>query len=77
MTPDLAVQYRITLVEIAADGTEKELIAGTCSAYVLAICKDLNGELRILTDHDGPTRQRRTAIRSLTEHVRATIGLGR
>ncbi len=77
MSSEPAVQYRITLVEIGLDGSTKELIAGTCSAYVLAICKDLNAELRVLTDHDGPTQQRRTAIRSLTEHIRATIGLGR
>lgn len=77
MSSEPAVQYRITLVEIGPDGTTKELVAGTCSAYVLAICKDLNGELRILTDHDGPCGQRRNAIRSLTEHIRATIGLGR
>jgi len=33
--------------------------------------------LDVLTVHEGPTSQRRKAIRSLTEHIRATIGLGR
>lgn len=77
MSPDPAVRYRITLLEVGADGATKELVAGTCSAYVLAICAEVNGELRVLTGHDGPTSQRRKAIRSLTEHIRATIGLGR
>lgn len=77
MSPEPAVHYRITLVELGPDGTTKERIAGTCSAYVLAMCADINGELRILTDHDGPPGQRRTAITSLTQHIRATVGLGR
>jgi hypothetical protein len=63
----LAERYRITLLEIAPDGGVKERIEGTGSAYVLAICADNLGELRVLTDHDGPARQRRKAIRSLTE----------
>lgn len=76
MTADV-VRYRVTVVEIGPGGADRELIAGTCSAYVLAICADVNSELRVLTDHHGPTSQRRKAIRSLTEHIRATIGLGR
>ena len=68
--------YEITVVEHAPDGTTKELVAGRCSAFVLAICADIRGELRILTAHEGPVSQRRKAIRSLTAHLRATIGLG-
>lgn len=77
MSSEQGVRYRISLSEVRPDGTTKELLAGDCSAYVVAISEERDGELRILTDHDGPTRQRRKAIRSLTEHIRATIGLGR
>lgn len=77
MSAESPRRYRVTIEEIGADGATKERIAGACSAYVLAICADVNGELRVLTDHDGPTSQRRKATRSLTEHIRATIGLGR
>jgi hypothetical protein len=70
-------RYEITLVEHTPDGTTKELVAGRCSAFVLSICADVNGELRVLTVHEGPTSQRRRAITALTEHIRATIGLGR
>lgn len=70
-------RYEITLIEHTPDGTTRELLAGRCSAFVLAICADVNGELRVLTLHEGPTRQRRKAITALTEHIRATIGLGR
>lgn len=69
--------YEVTVIEHAPDGTTKELVAGRCSAFVLAICADVNGELRILTLHEGPTAERQRAIRALSEHVRATIGLGR
>lgn len=77
MTPKPVSRYRITVIETRPDGTTKERIAGTCSAYVLAISEDRDGELRVLTDHDGPIQQRRIAVTSLTEHVKATIGLGR
>lgn len=70
-------RYEITLIEHTPEGTTKELVAGRCSAFVLAICADINSELRVLTMHEGPTSQRRKAIRALTEHIRATIGLGR
>jgi hypothetical protein len=69
--------FRVLLERIEPDGTTREIVAGDCSAYVLAICAEVNGELRVLTDHDGPPGQRRKAIRSLTEHIRRTIGLGR
>ncbi|HET7486663.1 MAG TPA: hypothetical protein VFJ85_01955 [Acidimicrobiales bacterium] len=69
--------YEVTVIEHAADGTTKELVGGRCSAFVLAICADVNGELRLLTLHEGPTGQRRKAISALSEHIRATIGLGR
>ena len=77
MSPEQGVRFRISLSEVRPDGTVKERLAGDCSAYVIAISEERDGELRVLTDHDGPTRQRRKAIRSLTEHVRATVGLGR
>jgi hypothetical protein len=70
-------RFRITLSEVRPDGTTKERLSGDCSAYVIAICEERNGELHVLTDHDGPTRQRRRAIQSLMTHVRATVGLGR
>ncbi len=70
-------RYEITLIEHTPDGTTKELVAGRCSAFVLAICAEINGELRVLTLHEGPTGQRRKAITTLTEHIRATVGLGR
>ena len=66
--------YEVTVIEHAADGTTKELVAGRCSAFVLAICADANGELRVLTVHEGPTGQRQRAIDALSEHVRSTIG---
>ena len=77
MSPEEGVRFRISLHEVRADGTTKERLAGDCSAYVIAIGEERDGELRVLTDHDGPIRQRHKAIRSLTEHIRATIGLGR
>ncbi len=52
-------RYEITLVEHTPEGGAKELVAGRCSAFVLAICADVNGELRVLTLHEGPTGQRR------------------
>lgn len=76
MTGD-ARRYEITVIENAPDGTTKELLGGRYSAFVVAICADINGELRVLTMHEGPPSQRQTAIGSLTEHIRATIGLGR
>jgi hypothetical protein len=77
VSPRPASRYRITLSEIRSDGTTKLLIEGPCSAYVLAITEDRNGELRVLTDHDGPPSQRRRALDALTAHIRATIGLER
>jgi hypothetical protein len=70
-------RFRITLSEVRPDGTTKERLSGDCSAYVIAICEERNGELRVLTDHDGPTSQRRRAIQSLMAHAHTTIGLGR
>ena len=77
MSPAPESRYRITLSEIRSDGTTKQLIEGACSAYVLAITEDRSGELRVLTDHDGPPTQRRKALDALTAHIRATIGLER
>jgi hypothetical protein len=77
MSPDDDRRYEVTVLEHAADGSTKELVGGRCRAFVLAICAEVRGELRVLTVHEGPTSQRRKAIRSLTEHIRATIGLGR
>lgn len=72
-----ALPYEITLLEHRPDGTTRELFAGRASAFVIAVCAEVGGELRIFTHHEGPTPQRRRAIWSLTEHIRATIGLGR
>ena len=74
MSSEPTSQYRVTVVEIGADGTTKDRIEGICEAYVLAITKRSGGELRVLTDHDGPATQRQKALRALTVHVRATIG---
>ena len=67
----------MVLTEIRPDGTTKDLIDATCSAYVLAVAQDQSGELRLLTDHAGPPGQRRTALSGLTAHIQATLGLGR
>ena len=77
MTLSASTPYRIVVSELTPDGTVKERIAGDCSAYLVTITADINGELRILTDHDGPPDQRRKALASLTAHVKAVIGLGR
>ncbi|MHB1533136.1 MAG: hypothetical protein ACYC1D_00700 [Acidimicrobiales bacterium] len=77
MTLSASTPYRIVVSELTPDGTVKERIAGDCSAYLVTITAEINGELRILTDHDGPSDQRRTALASLTAHIKATIGLGR
>ncbi len=77
MSPAPASRYQITLSEIRSDGTTKRLIEGACSAYILAIVEDRNGELRVLTDHDGPPSQRRRALDALLGHIGATIGLER
>jgi hypothetical protein len=75
MTEELARRYRITLSEFLPDGTLKVRVEGNCSAYVLAITEDrTGGELRVLTDHDGPRSQRHKALEALTKHIRATIG---
>lgn len=70
-------RYRITLSEVHPDGTQRPLVDGTCSAFLLAMSGDRDAELRVLTDHDGPVSQRKTMLESLTAHVRATIGLER
>ncbi len=63
MSPSSPGRYRITLAEVRSDGTTRQLIDGTCSAYLLAITHDPeHGELRVLTDHDGPADQRRTGL---------------
>lgn len=77
MSPQPPSRYRITLVEIRPDGTTKDRIEGTCEAYIVAITQHAGGELRVLTDHDGPVTQRRNALQALTAHIRATIGLKR
>lgn len=77
MSAQPAPRYRITLSEFGPDGSLRVRIEGNCSAYVVAITEDRTGDLRILTDHDGPVDQRRKALRSLTEHIRVTIGLKR
>jgi hypothetical protein len=77
VSPSPPGRYRITLAEIHRDGTTRQLVEGICSAYILAITDDGHGELRVLTDHDGPADQRRRALESLTAHIRSTIGLGR
>ena len=68
-------RYHLTLAEYQADGTLKVRIEGNCSAYVIGICEDRTGPLRVLTDHDGPPEQRRRALTALRDHVRKTIGL--
>lgn len=77
MTLNATTPYRIVITELRPDGTIHERIAGDCSAYLVAITADINGQLRILTDHDGPTSQRHKALASLTSHIRATIGAER
>lgn len=77
MTLSAATPYRIVISELTPDGTIKERVAGDCSAYLMAITADINGELRILTDHDGPPAQRRKALNSLIAHIHASIGLER
>ncbi|MDQ2754365.1 MAG: hypothetical protein M3R71_02320 [Actinomycetota bacterium] len=76
-TNDAATRYHITVTEVRPDGTTAERIEGACDSFVLAITAEPNGELRILTDHDGPVDHRRTALKSLTTHVDATIGIER
>ncbi len=59
MSPSSPGRYRIALAEVRPDGTTRQLIDGTCSAYILAITRDPeHGELRVLTDHYGPADQR-------------------
>ncbi len=77
MSPQPSSRYRLTLSEIRPDGTTKQLIDGLCTAYLLAITQDKDGDLRVLTDHDGPPAQRWTALKRLTAHIRATIGIER
>lgn len=66
-------RYRITVVELRPDGTSKERFHGDCDAYLLAVTTTVRDQLRVLTDHDGPTAQRQTALEALITHVRATI----
>jgi hypothetical protein len=73
MSPPPARRWRITVTEWHDDGTQHVRLEGNCSAFVLAVCDDRTGDLRVLTDHDGPAQQRRTALTALSEHVRATI----
>ena len=77
MSPERSKRFRIALHEFQEDGSLKVRVEGNCSAYVVAITEDRTGDLRILTEHDGPAAQRRKALLSLTQHIRATIGLGR
>lgn len=77
MSDKSPLRFRVTLHEVRPDGTTKERLSGDCSAYVVAITEERNGNLRVFTDHDGPVRQRRRAIQSLMAHIQATIGLGR
>lgn len=77
MSPANPKRFRITLSEFQPDGTLRTRVEGNCSAYVVAITEDRTGDLRILTDHDGPVDQCRKALRSLSAHIRATIGGGR
>jgi hypothetical protein len=72
-----AGRYRITLSEFQPDGTLKVRIEGNCSAFVVALTEDRAENLRILADHDGPIEQRRTALKALISHIKATVGLVR
>ena len=67
-------RWRVTLAEYEQDGTLKVRLEGNCSAFVLAVCEDRDGPLRVLTDHDGPPDQRRTALQALRDHIQTTIG---
>lgn len=68
--------YRITVSEVDRNGaTIKERFHGDCDAYLLAVAKTLpSGELRVFTDHDGPTQQRQTLLKALTTHIQTIIG---
>lgn len=77
MTLSASNPYRVVVSEMTPDGTIKERIAGDCSGYLIAITAEISGELRILTDHDGPVPQRRKALQSLTAHLRSAVGAGR
>ncbi|MDQ6617724.1 MAG: hypothetical protein M3083_23965 [Actinomycetota bacterium] len=77
MSNTTRTRYKITVVETQPDGTSTTRIEGTCDAFIIAITAKPHGELRVLTDHDGPINHRRTAFKSLTTHIRSTIGLGR
>ena len=76
MTTPTARRYQLTLIEHLPDGTTKERLHGDCEAYTLAVTTTVRGELRVFTDHDGPTQQCRTALQALTAHITATIGTG-
>jgi hypothetical protein len=77
LTAEPTGRYRITLSEFNPDGTLTVRIEGNCSAFVVALTEDRTHNLRVLTDHDGPIEQRRTALTALTTHIKTTIGLGR
>ena len=74
MTLSASTPYRIVISELTPEGSVKERIAGDCSSYLVAITAEVGGELRILTDHDGPPDQRKKALASLTAHVKTIIG---
>lgn len=77
MTLNSTTPYRIVISELRPDGTIHERLAGDASAYIVAITAEPKGELRILTDPDGPPEQRRKALANLTAHLNATIGIAR
>jgi hypothetical protein len=53
MSKNLPSRYRLSVVELLADGTTKERFGGDCDSYVLAVAASVCRELRIFTDHDG------------------------
>jgi hypothetical protein len=59
MNPAAARPYEITLLEHRPDGTTRELFAGRASAFVIAVCAAIGGELRIFTHHEGPAEPQR------------------
>jgi hypothetical protein len=74
VSPRKQSRYRVTLVELRPDGTTEERFHGDCDAYPLAVVAAVGDELRVYTSHDGPVKQRQTALQALTAHVKATTG---
>ena len=77
MTTPSQRRYQLTLIEHLPDGRTKERFHGDCEAYAIAVTTTVRDELRVFTDHDGPIQQRRTALQALTDHIKATVGIGR